>query len=59
LRDGASSDRHDLWRLLVALTERKACNLVRDERRQKRGVGDVVGEARLYRPDSSFPAVYG
>jgi len=59
LRDGASSDRHDLWRLLVTLTERKAYNLVRDERRQKRGGGDVVGEAGLHRPDSSSPTGYG
>jgi len=50
------TDRHDLWRLLVTLTERKAYNLVRDERRQKRGGGDVVGEAGLHRPDSSSPA---
>ena len=50
------ADRHDLWRLLVTLTERKAYNLVRDERRQKRGGGAVVGEAGLLRPDDSSPA---
>src|SRR5262245_7697389 len=49
------ADRHDLWRLLVTLTERKAYNLVRDERRQKRGGGAVVGEAGLLRPDASSP----
>ena len=32
-------DRDDLWRLLVTLTERKAYNLARDERRLKRGGG--------------------
>ena len=50
------ADRHDLWRLLVTLTERKAYNLVRDERRQKRGGGAVLGEAGLLRPDDSSPA---
>ncbi len=49
------ADRHDLWRLLVTLTERKAYNLVRDERRQKRGGGAVLGEAGLLRPDDSSP----
>lgn len=41
---GATShlaDRTDLWRLLVTLTERKAHNLARDERRLKGG-GVVV-----------------
>jgi DNA-directed RNA polymerase specialized sigma24 family protein len=32
-------DRDSLWRLLVALTARKAAHLVRDEGRQKRGGG--------------------
>ena len=35
------SDRDDLWRLLVALTERKAIGLIRREQSQKRG-GDAV-----------------
>src|SRR5262245_46700845 len=48
-------DRHNLWRLLVTLTERKAYNLARDERRQKRGGGAVLGEAGLLRPDDSAP----
>src|SRR5437867_5602457 len=30
-------DRHDLWRLLVTITARKALRLARDERSQKRG----------------------
>src|SRR5439155_24487404 len=50
------ADRHDLWRLLVTVTERKAYNLVRDERRQKRGGGGVLGEVGLLRPDDSSPA---
>jgi DNA-directed RNA polymerase specialized sigma24 family protein len=35
------SDRDDLWQLLVLLTARKASNLVRLERRQRRGGGKV------------------
>jgi DNA-directed RNA polymerase specialized sigma24 family protein len=50
------SDRDNLWRLLVTLTERKAYNLVRDERRQKRGGGAVLGESGLRRPDDSAAA---
>ena len=33
------SDRDELWQLLVLLTARKASNLVRQERRQRRGGG--------------------
>src|SRR5438067_10802620 len=49
------ADRDDLWRLLVTVTERKAFNLVRDERRQKRGGGAVQGESAVYHPDDSSP----
>ena len=35
------SDRDDLWQLLVLLTARKASNLVRLERRKRRGGGKV------------------
>src|SRR5438046_5072372 len=38
-------DRHDLWRLLVTITARKALRLARDERSQKRGGGAVLDEA--------------
>ena len=31
------NDRDDLWRLLVLITARKTCHLIRDETRQKRG----------------------
>lgn len=41
------NDRHDLWQLLVTITERKASNKVRDERRIKRGGGRVVGESAV------------
>src|SRR5262249_38712632 len=37
-------DRDDLWQLLLVLTERKALDLARRERRQKRGGGRVLDE---------------
>src|SRR5438067_4890181 len=40
-------DRHDLWRLLVTITARKALRLARDQRCQKRGGGTVLDEAAL------------
>lgn len=40
-------DRHDLWQLLVLITDRKAGALARFERRQKRGGGKVLDEAAL------------
>ncbi len=43
-------DRDNLWRLLVTLTARKAQRLVRDEHRQKRGGGAVLGESELQAP---------
>ncbi|QEL16372.1 ECF-type sigma factor [Limnoglobus roseus] len=46
-------DRDDLWRLLVTLTERKAINLARDERRLKRGGGAVLTGDALTRPGES------
>ena len=41
------SDRDDLWQLLVLLTARKASNLVRLERRQRRGGGKVLNASAL------------
>ncbi len=41
--------RDNLWKLLVVLTARKALRLVQQERRQKRGDGQVLGEADLVR----------
>lgn len=38
-------DRDGLWNLLVTITERKAFNQARDERRAKRGGGKVRGES--------------
>jgi DNA-directed RNA polymerase specialized sigma24 family protein len=37
-------DRHDLWQLLVVLTDRKASNLAKAERCRKRGQGKVLDE---------------
>jgi DNA-directed RNA polymerase specialized sigma24 family protein len=37
------NDRDNLWKLLVVLTARKACHLMRDERRLKRGGGQTAG----------------
>jgi DNA-directed RNA polymerase specialized sigma24 family protein len=41
------SDRDDLWQVLVLLTARKAANLVRQERRRKRGGGQVHNASAL------------
>lgn len=38
-------DRNNLWPLLVLIPERKALNWLARERRQKRGGGEVLGEA--------------
>jgi DNA-directed RNA polymerase specialized sigma24 family protein len=38
-------DRDNLWALLVRITARKAINLARNERRQKRGAGRVMVDA--------------
>lgn len=40
-------DRHDLWQVLLVLTDRKAFDLAAHERRQRRGGGKVVDEAAL------------
>jgi RNA polymerase sigma factor (sigma-70 family) len=40
-------DRQDLWHLLVKITERKAYNQLRDQRRAKRGGGRLRGESAL------------
>jgi DNA-directed RNA polymerase specialized sigma24 family protein len=45
------SNRDDLWRLLVTITARKARNLQRAERTQKRGGGHARGEAARARTD--------
>ncbi len=44
-------DRHDLWSLLVTITERKAVNLIRDQAREKRGGGRVRGDSVFFRDE--------
>ncbi|MCU0960565.1 MAG: ECF-type sigma factor [Pirellulaceae bacterium] len=46
-------DRHDLWQLLVTITERKALNQVRDLTREKRGGGQVRGESAFWNSETS------
>jgi DNA-directed RNA polymerase specialized sigma24 family protein len=46
-------DRHDLWRVLVMLTARKAVRQLRREHAQKRGGGAVRGESFFVAADSS------
>jgi DNA-directed RNA polymerase specialized sigma24 family protein len=50
-------DRDDLWRTLLMLTARKAGHQVRDERRAKRGGGQVFAEADLADPDTDNEAL--
>ncbi len=45
------SDRGDLWRLLVTITEHKAIDEIRRERSEKRGSGRVRGESVFWQPD--------
>lgn len=40
-------DRHDLWQVLLMLTERRAARVKRDQLSQKRGGGRVRGESAL------------
>jgi DNA-directed RNA polymerase specialized sigma24 family protein len=40
-------DRDDLWHVLVTIAVRKAQHLIRDESRQKRGGGEVLGESGM------------
>ena len=40
-------DRDDFWRLVSLITKRKSINLVRHEQAQRRGGGEVLGEAFL------------
>jgi DNA-directed RNA polymerase specialized sigma24 family protein len=41
-------DRNDLWHLIVRITERKACDHLRAQTRQKRGSGLVAGESAFF-----------
>jgi DNA-directed RNA polymerase specialized sigma24 family protein len=44
--------REDLWRLFVVITARKVADQFRNEGRQKRGGGRVVGESAIPRDDA-------
>jgi DNA-directed RNA polymerase specialized sigma24 family protein len=46
------ADRDDLWRLLIVLTLRKACDQLARQRAAKRGGGKVVGESDLCDADA-------
>jgi DNA-directed RNA polymerase specialized sigma24 family protein len=54
-------DRDDLWKLLMTITARKAYNLVRNERRDKRGGGQVYQASDLaaHREADAFADVLG
>jgi DNA-directed RNA polymerase specialized sigma24 family protein len=52
-------NRGDLWRVLVTITARKAGRLARDQRRQKRGGGAVVGESAVKGPDGGLDQLGG
>ena len=45
------NDRDELWHLLVTITARKAQRLVRDQSRQKRGGGEILGESAIFLPN--------
>lgn len=46
------ADRHDLWKLLVTITCRKAIAQIKNAKAQKRGGGSVRGESIFTRPGS-------
>jgi DNA-directed RNA polymerase specialized sigma24 family protein len=47
-------DRDDLWRVLVTLAQRKAADLIRRQRRLKRGSGKVAKEADVVGPEGQL-----
>jgi DNA-directed RNA polymerase specialized sigma24 family protein len=47
-------DRYDLWRVLVTVTERKASDLLRRQRRLKHGAGRVAPEADVAAPEGDL-----
>ncbi len=50
------ADRNELWRMLARITARKARQAARDESRQKRGGGRVLGEEALAAPGDTSSA---
>ena len=53
------ADRESLWKLLVTIAVRKAKKTVRDEFRQKRGGGAVLGESALMSREDVAAGVHG
>lgn len=46
-------DRHDLWKILITITARKAFGQLRRQKTQKRGGGEVRGESVFVRPEAA------
>ena len=53
------ADRESLWKLLVTIAVRKAQKAIRDEFRQKRGGGAVLGESALMSREDIAAGVHG
>lgn len=51
------SSENDLWKLLATITERKALNQLRDERRLKRNAGRIRGESAFGDTAESTPGI--
>jgi DNA-directed RNA polymerase specialized sigma24 family protein len=51
------ADRHDLWRLLFVITERKAADCIKHERTKKRGGGKVRHASELDTDSSVTPGL--
>lgn len=52
-------DREGLWKLLVTMTVRKAQKAIRDEFRQKRGGGQIVGGSALLTREEAEAGMHG
>jgi len=52
-------DAHDLWQVLVMLTEKKAIDQLRRQTAQKRGAGNVRGDSVFERVDGTSSRVEG
>ncbi len=53
------ADRESLWKLLVTIAVRKAQKAIRNEFRQKRGGGSVLGESALMSREDVATGVHG
>ncbi len=53
------NDRESLWKLLLTITLRKAQKTIRNEFRQKRGSGVVLGESALVTREEASAGVRG